>query len=190
MVIIHGIPHEDHPGIALGSSEADHALAVGVGAGGLLFILAVNVAATKASLDPSPQRVQRALRRVVDPFERLISRSFTSQQRLSKRDILRSLPREWLPAPDAEYEELTAGAFVHYRLDVGGLVEEPMSPPGRLSRDAGTTSQVTKHNCIQGWTKLAEWGGVPLAAIVEHAADPRACGISCSTPSTARRSPR
>ena len=75
MVIIHGIPHE-LAGIALGSYEANHALAVGVGAGGLLFILAVNVAATKVSLN-HPRRVQRALGRVVDPFERLISRSFT-----------------------------------------------------------------------------------------------------------------
>lgn len=25
------------------------------------------------------------------------------------------------------------------------------------------------HNCIQGWTNVAEWGGVPLAAVVARA---------------------
>ena len=166
MVIIHGIPHE-MAGIALGSYEANHALAVGVGAGGLLFILAVNVAATKVSLN-HPRRVQRALGRVVDPFERLISRSFTSRQHYSKRDISPYFRVNGYPPPDAEYEELAAGAFVHYRLDVGGLVEEPISLTLAELRAMPHTSQITKHNCIQGWTNIAEWGGVPLAAIIER----------------------
>ena len=30
----------------------------------------------------------------------------------------------------------------------------------------GTTTYVSKHNCIQGWTAVAQWGGVPLAEIL------------------------
>jgi DMSO/TMAO reductase YedYZ molybdopterin-dependent catalytic subunit len=35
-------------------------------------------------------------------------------------------------------------------------------------RRLGFVQQVTKHNCIQGWSAVAEWGGVPLAALLDH----------------------
>ena len=29
--------------------------------------------------------------------------------------------------------------------------------------------QITKHNCIQGWTAIAKWSGVPLTTLIELA---------------------
>ncbi|MGI8683344.1 MAG: molybdopterin-dependent oxidoreductase, partial [Mycobacteriales bacterium] len=54
-----------------------------------------------------------------------------------------------------------------YRLEVGGLVERPVSLSLTDLRTLGQSEQITKHNCIQGWTAIAQWGGVPLARILE-----------------------
>jgi DMSO/TMAO reductase YedYZ molybdopterin-dependent catalytic subunit len=52
------------------------------------------------------------------------------------------------------------------------LVEHPLRLTLDELRALGWTSQIVKHNCIQGWSAVAQWGGVPLARIVE-AAKPR-----------------
>jgi DMSO/TMAO reductase YedYZ molybdopterin-dependent catalytic subunit len=36
-------------------------------------------------------------------------------------------------------------------------------------RALAPTSQVTRHVCIQGWTQVVQWGGVPLSALLERA---------------------
>jgi sulfoxide reductase catalytic subunit YedY len=66
-----------------------------------------------------------------------------------------------------EWLDLAQGGFREYRLKVGGLVENPVE----LSMDdlerLGKEDQITMHHCIQGWTGIAEWGGVSLRKIVE-----------------------
>jgi DMSO/TMAO reductase YedYZ molybdopterin-dependent catalytic subunit len=108
------------------------------------------------------------LGKIVDPFERLLSRAFSSHQSFPRSDVSAFHRVNGYPPPDEGYRMLASDGFVGYRLEVGGLVEQPL----RLSLDdvrtLGWTTQVTKHNCIQGWSAIAEWGGVPLAAILER----------------------
>jgi DMSO/TMAO reductase YedYZ molybdopterin-dependent catalytic subunit len=51
-------------------------------------------------------------------------------------------------------------------LDVGGLVQKPI----RLSRSAieamPSITYTVKHHCVEGWTAVGTWTGVPLTAIV------------------------
>ena len=63
---------------------------------------------------------------------------------------------------------MAADGFRDYRLSVGGLVEQPMTLSLDELRALGEQSQITKHNCIQGWTAVAEWAGVPLARLIEQ----------------------
>lgn len=60
-----------------------------------------------------------------------------------------------------------------WRLTVDGLVATPLS----LSLDdlmrMPRTSYTVKHHCVEGWTAIASWAGVPVSAIVERCA-PRA----------------
>jgi sulfoxide reductase catalytic subunit YedY len=70
--------------------------------------------------------------------------------------------------PDSEqYRALQADDFRDYRLAVGGLVAEPAS----LSLDdlhrLGHREQITQHFCIQGWSGVAKWGGVPMSAVLD-----------------------
>ena len=56
-----------------------------------------------------------------------------------------------------------------WRLEVGGLVRTPLSLPieeiSRLSR----LSYTVKHHCVEGWSAVGSWAGVPLREIAERA---------------------
>ena len=53
--------------------------------------------------------------------------------------------------------------FRDYRLKVYGLVENPVELSLDDLRAMGKKTQITLHHCIQGWSGIAAWGGLPLA---------------------------
>ena len=165
MVVIHGVPKELAK-IVLGSSEANHTLAVIVGSGGLVLIVLIHVVATVLTR-LRPRAAQHTLGVIVHPFEKVLSKTFTSRQRYSRADISGYHRVNGYPPVDPEYERLAADGFRDYRLPVGGLVENPVSLSLDELRDLGFERQVTNHNCIQGWNAIAEWGGVPLGRLLD-----------------------
>lgn len=66
-----------------------------------------------------------------------------------------------------EWKALAGDSFEQYRLRVYGLVENPVD----LSLDdliaMGKKTQITLHHCIQGWSGIAEWGGLPLSEFIK-----------------------
>ena len=67
----------------------------------------------------------------------------------------------------AEYEHLLAEKFASYRLRVGGLVENPGEFSLEDLKAMRKQRQITTHFCIQGWSGVAEWGGVPMRDILD-----------------------
>lgn len=167
MVVIHGLPKEMAV-IALGSDSASHSLGLVVAGVALLFVIALNWAATAGSLKRA-RRTQRLLGRFVDPLEWTLSRALRSRQRFSRADVSDYHRVNGRPPPDPEYRQLAEHGFGAYRLEVGGLVDRPLSLSLRELRELGWKDQVTEHHCIQGWSDIAGWAGVPLAAVLDAA---------------------
>ena len=67
----------------------------------------------------------------------------------------------------AEFEALVADEFAHYRLRVGGLVETPREFSFADLKAMPKQEQITTHFCIQGWSGVAKWGGVPMRDILD-----------------------
>jgi len=166
LVIVYGLPKELGL-IVLGGENVNRPLAVVIAAVALLLVVVLNVALTRLSLRHR-RRTQILLGRAVNPMERLLSRTFTSRQRYRARDISAYHRVNGFPPPDQEYVGMAASGFADYRLDVGGLVGHPLSLSLAELRSLGEQSQTVKHNCIQGWTAVAQWSGVPLAALVKQ----------------------
>lgn len=70
---------------------------------------------------------------------------------------------------DPNYKALLAGDFSDYRLEVGGLVQRPLSLSLDTVRAIPARTQITRHDCVEGWSCIAEWTGAPLAAILDEA---------------------
>lgn len=66
-----------------------------------------------------------------------------------------------------EWKKLADDHFRDYRLKIGGLVENPVELSLVDLQKMGKEQNVTMHHCIQGWTGIAEWGGVPFKLIVD-----------------------
>ncbi|MGH1575169.1 molybdopterin-dependent oxidoreductase [Methylobacterium sp. P31] len=66
-----------------------------------------------------------------------------------------------------EYDALVAEQFASYKLRVGGLVETPREFSLADLRAMRKQEQITTHFCIQGWSGVAKWAGVPMRDILE-----------------------
>ena len=71
-----------------------------------------------------------------------------------------------VPTSD-EWLHLKEEGFRDYRLRVHGLVENPVELSLDEVRELGRESHITMHNCIQGWSGIAEWTGLPFAKLIE-----------------------
>jgi sulfoxide reductase catalytic subunit YedY len=65
-----------------------------------------------------------------------------------------------------EFDTLVAGGFTGYRLRVDGLVEQPREFSLAELKEMPRQEQITTHFCIQGWSGVAKWGGVPMRHIL------------------------
>ena len=68
-----------------------------------------------------------------------------------------------------EYLALKASGFRDYRLQVDGLVERPLSISLDALRTMPTRTQITRHDCVEGWSVIGQWSGVPLAHLLQLA---------------------
>jgi DMSO/TMAO reductase YedYZ molybdopterin-dependent catalytic subunit len=63
-------------------------------------------------------------------------------------------------------------------LKIHGLVETPLALSLDDLRAMDKKTQITLHHCIQGWSGIAEWGGVPLAEIIRRVRPrPEVCAV-------------
>jgi len=59
------------------------------------------------------------------------------------------------------------GGFAAYRLEVGGLVERPASLSLADLRALPSRTQITRHDCVEGWSAIGKWKGAKLSALLD-----------------------
>lgn len=85
----------------------------------------------------------------------------------------------------AQYQSLAMGGFAGYRLEVGGLVERPASLSLADLRALPSRTQITRHDCVEGWSAIGKWQGARLSALldrVEPSATARYVVFRCADP--------
>jgi DMSO/TMAO reductase YedYZ molybdopterin-dependent catalytic subunit len=68
-----------------------------------------------------------------------------------------------------EYDRHVAENFVNWRLKVDGMVSRPLSLSLADLRRLPSRTQITKHDCVEGWTAIGMWSGVQLGLILKAA---------------------
>jgi DMSO/TMAO reductase YedYZ molybdopterin-dependent catalytic subunit len=114
-----------------------------------------------------PRFVQKVTQSITEPLRTLLFGHEISAQHYSPADIS---PYFWVNgrAPKEEsYLAMVREQFTNYSLEVGGLVERKLHLTLADLRAMPKQTQITKHCCIQGWSGVAEWGGVSLRHIVK-----------------------
>lgn len=66
------------------------------------------------------------------------------------------------------YEGMVNSNFANWKLEVGGLVETPLALSLADLRAMPSRTQITRHDCVEGWSAIAKWTGVPLHHILDQ----------------------
>ena len=98
-------------------------------------------------------------------------------------DVDRDFRVNGLDTPsDSRYAGLVKAHFAEYRLAVDGLVDRPQQFTLAQLRAAGDRTQITRHDCVEGWSAIGKWRGTPLATVLAMAqpkANARYCVFHC-----------
>jgi DMSO/TMAO reductase YedYZ molybdopterin-dependent catalytic subunit len=123
-----------------------------------------------ADLDHPGRRVMESTTILNFRLQRALMHPGALAPEYAPSDIRQGMRPNGTVAPeDVEYRALEAGGFADYRLDVDGLVGRPLSLDLRTLRAMPARTQITRHDCVEGWSCIARWTGVPLAAVLDLA---------------------
>jgi DMSO/TMAO reductase YedYZ molybdopterin-dependent catalytic subunit len=70
---------------------------------------------------------------------------------------------------DDGYKARAANAFADWKLKIGGLVGQPLELSLAELRAMPSRTQITRHDCVEGWSCIGKWTGVPLKALLDKA---------------------
>lgn len=109
-----------------------------------------------------------------ETLTRTVQRAITGKSALaaeySEADISKTFRANGTTDPEnAAYQVLAKSGFRDWRLEIGGLVERPAKLSLAELRALPSRSQITRHDCVEGWSCIGKWGGVPLGTVLDRA---------------------
>jgi len=142
------------------------ALVGGVAAGGGLLL---------SGCDKLGQNAQfREILKLGEDANYVVQRSLQDRMALAKEfapnqrsPIFRSNGTR-LPVGDV-YARHIATEFRDWTLVVDGLVNTPQMLPINQVRSLPARTQITRHDCVEGWSAIAKWTGVPVKLLLDRA---------------------
>lgn len=111
------------------------------------------------------ERLTEAVQRAVIPRDALA-------KEYSSSDISAVFPANGNTDPGTEnYAEHVARNFIGWTVEVVGLVKTPRSWTIAALKELPSRTQITRHDCVEGWSAIGKWSGVPVGDLM-HQVDP------------------
>ncbi len=108
----------------------------------------------------SAQHLSHAAHRVVAGHQAMA-------QEFSQADVAAHFKANGTLVPaDADYQALMRGGFREWKLEVAGLVETPAAFTLAELRAMPSRTQITRHDCVEGWSSIGKWKGVQLSHVL------------------------
>ena len=117
------------------------------------------------------------LRRILDSAEaltRVAQRTLLSPTALAREYSEADISKDFkangsTDVDDDDYRSLAANGFADWKLKVDGLVAQPLELSLAELRAMPSRTQITRHDCVEGWSCIGKWTGVPLKALLDKA---------------------
>jgi DMSO/TMAO reductase YedYZ molybdopterin-dependent catalytic subunit len=102
--------------------------------------------------------------------QRLVSPATSMAREFTTADLSPEFRSNGTDDPDDQhYQALADGDFADWRLEVNGLVQHPLSLSLEDLRAMPSRTQITRHDCVEGWSAIGQWTGVPLSLVLAQA---------------------
>lgn len=117
------------------------------------------------------------------PFRGLMQGAENLHQRSQRLIMGDALAREYAPgdmspefrangnvmAANSTWQRHAASGFSGWALAVDGLVRNPLSLPLSALQAMPQREQITRHDCVEGWSAIGKWQGPQLGAVLARA---------------------
>ena len=117
---------------------------------------------------------------------RLVSNRVSMAQEFSAADLSPSFRSNGTSSPNnPAYHAMAETGFSNWVLEVGGLVENPLKFTLAQLQQLPNRTQITRHDCVEGWSAIGKWTGPPLQevlALVKPTPEARFVVFYCADP--------
>jgi DMSO/TMAO reductase YedYZ molybdopterin-dependent catalytic subunit len=118
--------------------------------------------------------------------QRLLTSRTSLAQEFSEADLSPTFRSNGTANPDDEtYQRFASNDFRDWRLRIDGSVQQPADLSLAELRAMKSRTQITRHDCVEGWSAIGKWKGVPLSevlALVKPAREARYVVFHCADP--------
>ena len=127
-------------------------------------------ACDKLTADPTFSGVLRKVEGVTMKAQRLVTDRKALAKEFTPVNISKDFRANGTRFPtDEEYVALLADNFAGYTLVVDGLVERPLELTLAELRQQPARTQITRHDCVEGWSSIGKWTGARLGPLLDRA---------------------
>ena len=113
--------------------------------------------------------------------QRLLMSQQTLAREFSEADLSPVFKANGTSQPDSEdYARMTESNFTDWKLVVNGMVKTPLNLSLADLKAMPSRTQITRHDCVEGWSAIGKWTGVPLGLVLEKAGLAPAPAMRCS----------
>jgi DMSO/TMAO reductase YedYZ molybdopterin-dependent catalytic subunit len=138
---------------------------ISLGAGGLLLS-----GCDRLDASPSFRGLLRSAEGLTMRAQRLVTDRTALAREFSETDMSPIFRMNGNRMPDTpEYQKHLAEGFATWRMAVDGLVRKPLNLSLARLRTLPTRTQITRHDCVEGWSAIGKWHGVPLGLLLQAA---------------------
>lgn len=131
---------------------------------------AVLAACDKLTLNPSVQQGLAMAEGLTRRAQRLVTDRKALAAEFAPAEISPDFRANGSVDPaDPAYRALVQAGFADWRLVIDGLVERPLALDLAALRAAPSRTQITRHDCVEGWSSIGQWTGARLGPLLDRA---------------------
>lgn len=123
-----------------------------------------------ASQSPRVQEVLGSAEALTRKAQRLVASRQSLAREFDKSRIAPVFRANGTTNPhESSYRRLAANKFADWRLRIDGLVQRSFELSLAQLRAMPSRTQITRHDCVEGWSCIGQWTGVPLGHLLDQA---------------------
>lgn len=122
------------------------------------------------SRNPQVREALGSVEKLTRSAQRLVASRQSLAQEFDKSDIAPVFRANGTTDPqEPEYRRMVENGFADWQLRVDGLVNRPLELSLAQLREMPSRTQITRHDCVEGWSCIGEWTGVVLGDLLDQA---------------------
>ena len=123
----------------------------------------------RLSDDPRAQDVLDSVERLTKRVQRILAPKQVLAREYTEADLSPQFKANGTFDPDDDdYQALAEKQFVDWRLEVNGLVQRPARFSLEELRAMPSRTQITRHDCVEGWSCIGKWKGARLRHVLDQ----------------------